>query len=141
MAVIFAIVGGGAVVGIATSDPYSDYSNHSDYSNYGNYSNYSDAAERLKRRREAKEAEIRQGVENVNQYKINRVNGYLESRQLISEPGETVSVGAVERDGYGKIDREEKKDIASETKSARQEVDEIDAVLAAIDRILEEKRQ
>ncbi len=28
MAVIFAVVGGGAVVGIATADPYDDYSNY-----------------------------------------------------------------------------------------------------------------
>lgn len=139
MAVIFAVVGGGAIVGIANSDPYSDYSDHSDYSNYGNYSNYSDAAERRKRRIAAKEAEVAQGTQEVNQYKINRVNGYLKNQQLISESGETVSVDAVKNDGYGKIERDEKSKIASETNNIQQEVDEIDAVIATIDRILEDK--
>lgn len=141
MAVIFAVVGGGAIVGIANTDPYSDYSDHSDYSNYGNYSNYSDAAERRRRRIAAKEDEIKQGAQEINQYKINRVNGYLKSQQLISKSGETVSVDAVKNDGYGKIDHDEKERIACETKSTRQEVDEIDATIAAIDRILEDKRQ
>lgn len=139
MAVIFAVVGGGAIVGIANSDPYSDYSDHSDYSNYGNYSNYSDAAERRKRRIAAKEAEVAQGTQEVNQYKINRVNGYLKNQQLISESGETVSVDAVKNDGYGKIERDEKSKIASETNNIQQEVDEIDAAIATIDRILEDK--
>lgn len=139
MAVIFAVVGGGAIVGIANSDPYSDYSDHSDYSNYGNYSNYSDAAERRKRRIAAKEAEVAQGTQEVNQYKINRVNGYLKNQQLIYESGETVSVDAVKNDGYGKIERDEKSKIASETNNIQQEVDEIDAAIATIDRILEDK--
>ena len=134
MAIIFAVVGGGAVVGIATSDPYDDYS---DYSNYGNYSNYSDAAERRRRRIAAKEEEVRQGVQEVNQYKINNVNAYLKNQELISEPGETVWVGDVKFDGDQKIDRDEERNVASETKSIQQEIDEIDATIAAIDRILE----
>ena len=137
MAIIFAVVGGGAVVGIATSDPYDDYSNYSDYSNYGNYSNYSDAAERRRRRIAAKEEEVRQGAQEVNQYKSNRVNVYLKNQELISEPGETVCVGDVKSDGDQKIDLDEKRNFASETKSIQQEIDEIDATIASIDRILE----
>lgn len=88
MAVIFAVVGGGAVLGIATADSGS-YSDHSDYSNYDNYSDYSDAAERERRRREARKQEIRQEAENVNQYKIMQVNNYLQDQELIEEDGET----------------------------------------------------
>lgn len=141
MAIIFAVVGGGAIVGIANSDSHSDYSDHSDYSNYGNYSNYSDAAERRRRRIAAKEEEIKQSVQEVNQYKINPVNTYLKNQQLISEPGETVSVNGVEIDGYEKISYDEKKKISSETSDAQQEIDKIDAVIGAIDRVLEDKRQ
>lgn len=141
MAVIFAIVGGGAIVGIANTDSYDDYDDYDDYSNYGDYSNYSDAAERRKRRIAAKEEEVKQGVQEVNQYKINQVNGYLQNQQLISESGETVSVDAVKNDGYEKINSNEKKKIDSETRSVQQEVDKIDAVIATIDRILEDKRQ
>lgn len=141
MAVIFAVVGGGAIVGIANSDPYSDYSDHSDYSNYGDYSNYSDAAERRRRRIAAKEDEVRQVVQEVNQYKINRVNSYLKKSRLISEPGETVSVSEVSKDGYDKIRNAEKKTVASETMSIQKEIKEIDSAIEAIDRILEENRK
>lgn len=55
MAVIFAVVGGGAVLGIATSPDYGDYGDHSDHSDY---SNYSDEAERRQRRIEDKKREI-----------------------------------------------------------------------------------
>lgn len=141
MAIIFAVVGGGAIVGIANSDSHSDYSDHSDYSNYGNYSNYSDAAERRRRRIAAKEEEIKQSVQEVNQYKINPVNTYLKNEQLISEPGETVSVNGVEIDGHEKINYDEKTKIFSETSNIQQEINKIDAVIAAIDRVLEDKRQ
>lgn len=138
MAVIFAVVGGGAVIGIASSGSHSD---HSDYSNYGNYSNYSDAAERRKRRIAAKEDEVKQETQEVNQYKINRVNDYLKNQQIISESGETVSVDAVKKDGDERLEHEEKMKIDSETRDIRHEVDEINAAIAAIDRILEDKRQ
>lgn len=141
MAVIFAVVGGGAIIGIANTDPYSDYSDHSDYSNYGNYSNYSDAAERRRRRIAAKENEVKQGVQEVNQYKINRVNSYLKNQQLISEPGETVSVSEVSKDGYDKISTEEKESVANETMGIKKEIKEIDGVIKAIDRVLEENRK
>lgn len=141
MAVIFAVVGGGAIVGIASSDPYSDYSDHSDYSNYGDYSNYSDAAERRRRRIAAKEDEVKLEVQEVNQYKINCVNSYLKNSRLISESGETVSVSEVRKDGYDKINSAEKTSVASETKSIQKEIKEIDSVIEAIDRILEENRK
>lgn len=138
MAIIGIGVLGGAIYGIATADPYSE---HSDYSNYGNYSNYSDAAERRRCRMEEKEAEIRLAVQDVNQYKINHVNAHLKDRSLIAEPGETVSLNAVEQDGKAKIDLEEKKKIVEDTSDIQREVDEIDAVIAAIDSVLEEKKQ
>jgi len=145
MAVIFAVVGGGAIVGIiAAPGPYSDYSNHSkhsEYSDYGNYSNYSDAAERRRRRIAAKEDEVKEGTQEVNQYKINRVNDYLKNQQLISESGATVSVDAVKEDGDGRIEQDKKIKIATETRDIQQEVDDIDAAIDAIDRILKDKTQ
>lgn len=138
MAVIFAVVGGGAIVGIATTDPYSD---HSDYSDYDDYINYSDAAERRRRRIAAKEYEIKQGVQEVNEYKMDRVNPYLKNQQLISESGETVSVSEVSKDGYDKISNEEKASVENETMSIKKEIKEIDSVIKAIDRVLEENRK
>lgn len=138
MAVIFAVVGGGAIVGIATSDPYSD---HSDYSNYGNYSNYSDAAERSKRRLAAKEEEVKQSAQEINQYKINQVNGYLKSQRLIVWSGETVPMSEMKKDGNSKINHDENNKVESETRSTQQEIDEIEVAIAAIDKILEDKRR
>ena len=139
MAVIFAVVGGGAIIGIANSDSH-DYSDYEDYEDYGDYSNYSDAAERRKRRMDAKKKEIAQDIQEINQYKIDRVNDFLKNKKLISESGECVSVDSVKKDGDEKIDREEKKKVDGETRSIQKELNEIEAVISAIDRILEEKR-
>lgn len=138
MAVIFAVVGGGAVLGIATADSGS-YSDHSDYSNYDNYSDYSDAVERERRRREARKQEIRQEAENVNQYKIMQVNNYLQDQELIEEDGETVSLSAVEKDGTKQIKKEEKAQLKKGNSGIKKEIKEIDSVIQAIDQILKEK--
>lgn len=139
MAVIFAVVGGGAVIGIATADPYSDYSNYSNYSNYDNYSNYSDAAERRRRRIDAKKREVEESRSEVNQYKIVHVNGYLESQSLKQESGATVNVSSVKRDADEKISRYESRQIAEETKELNREIVEIDRAIDAINKVLEEE--
>ena len=69
------------------------------------------------------------------------MNTYLKSYPLISESGATVSVDAVKRDGYEKIDHDEKMEIAGKTRDAQREINEIDAMITAIDNILEDKRQ
>ena len=135
--IVGAVVGGGAIVGIAVTP--GDYSDHSDYSNYDNYSNYSDAAERRRRRIAAKESEIKQQESTVNQYKINPVNGYLKSRTLIDELGTEVSVESVERDGNQKIDIEEATEINQRVRTAKEELEEIEVAIRAIDCILEEE--
>lgn len=135
MAVVFAVVGGGAIVGIATSDPYSD---HSDYSNYGDYSNYSDAAERRSRRIAAKKEEIETTEQMIDQYKISKVNDYLDDRQLINEKGRTVSLYAVKNNGDSKLNHNERQAVIAQTKERQQEIEEIDAAIATIDTILEE---
>ena len=134
MAVIFAVVGGGAVIGIATADPYSD---HSDYSNH---SDYSDAAERKRRRLEAQKRELKSCADEVNQYKINRVNDYLQSEKLIAASGEQVSVSKVKVDGTQRIEREEKEAAQRENGDIQAEIDEIDAAIRAINKDLEEKK-
>ena len=85
MAIIGAVVGAGAVYGIATTDPYDDYSNYSNYSDYDNYANYSDAAERRRRRQEEKKREISNKEYEINSYKTQNVNGYLKSENLIKQ--------------------------------------------------------
>lgn len=135
MAVIFAIVGGGAVVGIATTDTdsYSDYSNYS----YGDYSDYSDAAERRRRRMEQRKREIKQKTKEVNDYKITRVNDHLESETLKEKDGAEVSVGAVRRDGNKKIKNEEYIKIKNTTAAEEKELEEIDRAIEAIDHVLD----
>ena len=140
MAVIFAVVGGGAVVGLATTPVPGDsnYSDHSDYGNYDNYSNYSDAAERRQRRIEAKKNEIRNQKNEVNTYKTQSVNEYLQSSSLKAESGVTVSVAEVKRDGDKKIADEVKMNMDRESADLVCEISEIDAVLCKIDKLLEE---
>ena len=139
MAVIFAVVGGGAVVGIATADPYDDYSNYGDYSNYDNYSNYSDAAERRARRRREKEREIEEDSIEVNTYKVNKINEYLKSENLKREPGVSVGLKAVKEDGYKKIDDEKERYFSNKTSDIVEEVKKIDCLLEKINKALEEK--
>lgn len=132
MAVIFAVVGGGAVVGIATSDPYSDYSDHSDWDEY------SDAAEKRRRRIEAKNKEIEDKKYEINTYKTQKVNEHLKSDALIQQEGTVVSVPEVEKDGDAKIQSEEDREIDRESKPVESEIQEIDRVISKIDSILAE---
>lgn len=137
MAVIFAVVGGGAVVGIATT-PSSGDSYYGDYSNYDNYSNYSDAAERRQRRIDAKKNEIDSQKNDVNSYKTNSVNSYLKSSSLKKESGVSVSVSEVKIDGDKKINDDVKANSYKESTKLQHEIDEISSVINKIDKILEE---
>ncbi len=134
MAVIFAVVGGGAVVGIATSDPYSDHA----YYDWDDYSNYSNAAEKRRRRIEAKNKEIEDKKYEINTYKTQKVNEHLKSDALIQQEGTVVSVPEVEKDGDAKIQSEEDREIAMKNKPVESEIQEIDRVISKIDSILAE---
>ncbi|KGN00182.1 hypothetical protein Z969_10050 [Clostridium novyi A str. 4570] len=138
MAVIFAVVGGGAVVGIATSDPYSDYSEYNDYSDYDNYSNYSDAAERRKRRFDEKTREINNKKYKINSYKTNKVNEYLHSNSLKQQSGVSVSVSEVKKDGNTGIQNCENMKFIEESRRDQVAIDEIDEIINKIDKILQE---
>jgi hypothetical protein len=130
MVIIGAVVGGGAIVGLA-------YDDHSDHSDYGNYDNYSDAEERRRRRKNAKQAEVDSCVQDINQYKNYNINPYLSDQTLIAQSGVEVSVEKVRQDGSAKIDHEEEETVSRDTKDIKKEIEEIDSVLAAIDRVLE----
>ena len=139
MAVIFAVVGGGAVVGIASSGgSYDDYSNYSNYSNYDNYSNYSDAAERRRRRREEKTREIDNKKYEINSYKTSNVNEHLQTNSLKKQSGVDVSLSSIQKDGDSKIQKVEKLSINKESSQVQLEIDEINKVINKIDKILQE---
>lgn len=137
MAVIFAVVGGGAVVGIATT-PASGDSNYSDYSNYDNYSNYSDAAERRQRRIDDKKNEIKSQKNDVNSYKTKSVNSYLASSILKEKSGVSVNVSEVKKDGDKKINDEIKDNSYRDSNELRREIYDINSVINKIDKILKE---
>lgn len=134
MAVIGAVIGAG-VLGAVIYDNYSDYS---DYSDYDNYSNYSDAAERSRRRREAKNQEIDGQKLEINAYKANSVNEYLDSETLKRQSGVEVSVNEVKEDGDAVIDRAVQRDSERGSAGVNAELEEIDKVLTKIDKILKE---
>lgn len=136
MAVIGAVVGAGAVFGIATSDPYSD---HYDHSEYDNYDNYSDAAERRRRRREAKLSEINDLSLDINEYKSESVNDYLRSQSLINQSGVEVSVDRVKEDGDQKLQLNEDEAVRNESRDLNKDLEEIDLLIGKINKVLEEK--
>ena len=138
MAVIFAIVGGGAVVGIATTD-VDDHSDYSDYTNYSydDYSDYSDAAERRQRRLQAKERELREKTSEVNEYKISNINEYLTSETLKEKSGAEVYLSAVRKDGNKTLKDKQAAEIESATADEKSELEAIDRAIEAIDHILD----
>ena len=137
MAVIFAVVGGGAVVGIATT-PTSGDSGYDDYDEYDNYGNYSDAAERKQRRIDAKKKEISNQKDEVNSYKTSSVNSYLQSSSLKQMSGVSVSLSEVKKDGDKKIIHEVKANSDRESAELQCEINEINVVIDKIDKILKE---
>ena len=134
MAVIFAIVGGGAVVGIATTD-VDDHSDYSDYTNYSydDYSDYSDAAERRQRRLEAKERELREKTSEVNEYKISNINEYLTSEKS----GAEVYLSSVRKDGNKTLKDKQAAEIESATADEKSELEAIDRAIEVIDHVLD----
>lgn len=136
MAVV-AVVGVGAVIGGAISG-YSDHSDYSDYYAHSDYSNYSDAAERRRRRIEAKNKEIETQKYEINAYKTEHVNGYLQTLVLKRQDGLSVSVPEVKKDGDMKIVNEENIDIGRESAGLKSEVAELDSLLGKIKTVLEE---
>lgn len=135
MAVIFAVVGGGAVVGIATADPYSDYSDYSDYySDYSNYSNYSDAAERRQRQIQAKQVEINNAKTDLNTFISQQIKPLLKTTTKVS-----IDTKASELDTYYKSQIESKKreEILDKTQYIKQEIDYIDTAIKKLKEIQE----
>lgn len=134
MAVIFAVVGGGAVIAIASSD-YSDRS----YTEHSDYGNYSDEAERRRRRMDAKKQEIEGKKQEVNAYKLNSVNEYLHTDSLIQQSGVSVSIPEVQKDGNATIERDQTSNIDRESAQKRIELNEINQLIGRIDQILQEE--
>ena len=137
MAVIGAI-GGVIGVGLFGAVVYDNYGDYGNYSDYDNYSDYSDAAERQRRRREAKDQESEGPKLEINAYKANSVNEYLESEALKRESGVNVSVKEVKKDGDAVINRAVMSDSERESAGLKAEIEEIDKVLTKIDKILKE---
>jgi len=136
MAVVFAVIGG--VVGGVIIGSYSDHSDHSDY---GNYSNYSDAAERRRRRIAEKNKEIDNKKYDINTYKTDKVNDYLNSPDLKQQDGVSVSLTDVKQDGDSKIAVEEEAELYREGADTLEEARNIDAVINKINQILGEEER
>lgn len=130
MAVIFAVIGGGAVIGILSSD------SGSDYGDYSEYSEYSDAAVRRERRMKEKREEIENQTYEINMYKTDSINEYLQSNTLKEQSGVSVSVTEVEKDGNDKLHADEGKSIDREGEDVKKAMEEIDNVISLIDSIL-----
>lgn len=134
MAVVGLALGGIAIGAVV----YDNHSDHSDYSDYDNYSNYSDAAERRQRRIDAKKSAISIQKDDINTYKTNNVNDYLQSSALKKQSGVEVSVAEVKKDGDSKIEDVITMNSERESAGVVAEIDDINEVLGKINKILEE---
>lgn len=137
MAVIFAVVGGGAVVGIATSDPYSDYSDYSDYgdySDYSNYSNYSDAAERRQRQIQSKQKEITYAKSDLNTFISQQIKPLLKDSTKVS-----IDTTSSKLDIFYKSQVENKKreEVLDKTQYIKQEIYYINTAIKRLKEIQE----
>lgn len=115
-----------------------DIERRQSYSDYDNYSNYSDMAERRRRRIEAKNKEIENLKNEINTYKEQKVNEYLQTEQLKKEHGVRISVDAVKRDGDAKMKALEDSVIEQEGRCVAKEIEEIDRIVCKINQILQE---
>lgn len=136
MAVIFWAAG--AV--IATAAMHEDHSAHSDYDNYGDYDNYSDVAERRRKRREGMKPDIESSARELSGYKRGTVNPQLNSQYLKEAKAMRVDVGAMDSDVQSRINTQINIEQLSQTEDLRKELEEIDGLLAKIERIEQDNR-
>ena len=119
MAVIFAAIGGGAVIAaIAASD---DYGDHSDYSAYSNQ------AEQERKRK------LETAIEDLSSYKKSDINPMLYDKRL-----KEVSEVEMSMDVQSRAEEERKRHNKKKGASAEKTITEIDRLLARIDTIQEE---
>lgn len=135
MAVIFAVVGGGAVIGIAS---YDDYSAHHEYSDWGEYN---DAAERKRRRIEAAQQETESAARDLSDFKRSTVNPQLTDNKLRQAPAMAVSEHAMDADARKAIDRKVHAETNAAVRTDEQKLSEIDLLLKRIQEIEEEENR
>ena len=133
MAIIFAVVGGGAIVGIST------YENYSDWDAYSDWGEYSDAAERKRKRIEAQKQEAKSSAQNLLKYKEDTVNPELTDEQLKEESAMTVSAGAMDTDVKMRLDATVLVESEEQAKEETRKIKEIDRLLKRIREIEEEE--
>lgn len=124
MAVIFAAIGGGAVIAaIATSD---DYGDHSDYSAYSNQ------AEQERKRK------LETAIEDLSSYKKSDINPMLYDKRLKEADAMEVSEVEMSMDVQSRAEEERKRHNKKKGASAEKTITEIDRLLARIDTIQKE---
>ena len=124
MAVIFAAIGGGAVIAaIAASD---DYGDHSDYSAYSNQ------AEQERKRK------LETAIEDLSSYKKSDINPMLYDKRLKESDAMEVSEDEMSRDVQAGAEEDRQRRTEVEGASAAKTITEIDQLLARIDKIQKE---
>lgn len=104
---------------------------------YRSYSSYSDVAERKKRLQEEKRREIINAQCDINEYKYQSINKYLQSQNLIEQTGIDVSLESVKYDGDAKINNEETFALKKECCELQEEVNEINVLISKINEAME----
>ena len=124
MAVIFAAIGGGAVIAAIAAS--ADYGDHSDYSAYSNQ------AEQERKRK------LETAIEDLSTYKKSDINPMLYDKRLKEADAMEVSEGEMSMDVQSRAEEERKCHNKKKGASAEKTITEIDRLLARIDAIQEE---
>lgn len=145
MAVIFAVVGGAAVIGIAGSDTntHSDYSDYY-YSDYSNHSDYSDAAVRRERKRNELNKNIDSERSSALSYIDQTVKPYINGTKYSNYTSSIVfdmSYDILNNEVKNKINSDCINSINSEKSAIEKEIKDVDAMLDLLNRIELETKQ
>ncbi|MBE5936951.1 MAG: hypothetical protein E7265_02855 [Lachnospiraceae bacterium] len=127
---------GFAIMGALGSDSYSDHSRYSDYSSRRrktSSSRYSDAAYRKKKRIEEKDKEIENALKDLEDYKMNHVNEFLDDEVLIGTNAQSVADIKLDKAAKKKINKMIKDKVKEESKQYKKELREIDKLISIIE--------
>lgn len=132
MPIVFAAIGGGAVVGVIALG-----SSHGDHSAYSRYSESSvDVRKEAMTRKVAGAKESAESAaRELHNLKFNDINPELTSEELKRESAMSVNAAAMNEDAVEKITAEQNREIERDTQGLQNELKDIDSLLARIEKL------
>lgn len=129
MPIVFAAIGGGAVVGVIAIGSHSDHHDHS------NWHEYSNAAEVMKRKAAGLKENTESAARELHNFKFNEVNPNLTSEKLKQAPAMTVNLNEMNKNAVDKITQEQNREVQRDTRELQTDLQEIDKLLSRIEQL------